>query len=292
MFKNLAPQVVAAIVAAITSIATLLISSLFKAFYEKHFHLFKLEAEHRYEQRKKIKEILSKNKIQLLNCAESLNHRLWNFSENYKENWHKLDGGFKNISRYYYFSSFVYRMVVFFSWIRKIEREMVYLDTTVSTKEDLDFIKYLRLLPQVFCDLYLFEGFDYDKNYASDHFFKNDFELMADCLIKENEICDFAKFEKSCSKHLPNLKSMCQFLDGISPDENRLRWDRLQVFHICLMAFINAFGYDFQYTSKDKIKRIVSSPRKSRLMNNFMGLLERDKINRQKEIKKIIKAIR
>lgn len=134
--------------------------------------------------------------------------------------------------------------------------------------------------------------YHYDKNYAYDHFFKNDFELMADCLFKENEICDFAEFEKSCSKHLPNLESMCRFLDGISPDENRLRWDRLQVFHICLMAFINAFGYDFQYTSKDKIKRIVSSPRKSRLMNNFMGLLERDKIHRQKEIKKIIKAIR
>jgi hypothetical protein len=292
MFKNLAPQVVAAIVAAATSVATLLVSSLFKAFYEKHFHLFKLEAEHRYEQRKKIKEILSKNKIQLLNCAESLNHRLWNFSENYKENWHKLDGAFKNISKSYYFSSFVYRMVVFFSWIRKIEQEMVYLDTTISTKEDLDFIKYLRLLPQVFCDLYLFEGFDYDKNYASDHFFKNDFELMADCLTKEGEICDFAEFEKSFSKHLPYLKSMCLFLDGISPDESRLRWDRLQMFHISLMAFINTFGYDFQYTSKDKIRRIVSSPRKSKLINNYIGLLERDKIHRQKELKKVIKAIR
>ena len=36
---------------------------------------------------KRLKEILSQKKIQLLNSSESLNHRLWNFSDNYKHNW-------------------------------------------------------------------------------------------------------------------------------------------------------------------------------------------------------------
>jgi len=110
---NLDAAVVAAIVAALTSIATLLISLGFRTLWEKHFHVFKLREEYKYEQRKKLKEILSRNKIQLLNSSESLNRRLWNFTSNYKERWHNASGNYGDAG--YYFRSFVYRFAAVFA---------------------------------------------------------------------------------------------------------------------------------------------------------------------------------
>jgi hypothetical protein len=288
---NLDPKIIAAIIAAATSIITLILSAIGKSLFERHFHIFKLEADHRYEQRKRIKKILSRNKIQLLNSCESLTHRLWNFAENYREHWHRLDGNYSKAEHNYYFLSSLYRILSVFAWIRKIENEMIYLDTTISTKEDLNFIKYLKVLPQLFCDLLLFDGFEYDKNYDTDHFFKNNFEQMAACLLNENGVTDFSDFKKNFSEYRKKVDSMCNFIDDLSPDEERLRWDRLQAFHLVLMAFINSFGYDFQYTPKHKIDTLISTNRKTRLVNNLIVLLKRDKLYRQREIKRVIKVI-
>jgi len=193
MWEN--PKVIAALIAAITSVTTLLLSSLIKSIYERRFHVFKLEAEHRYEQRKKIKEILSKNKIRLLNSCESLNHRLWNFSNNYKEKWYCVNREYRNKDNYY-FISFVFRLLCFYAWIKKIEDEMVYLDTTIASREDMEFMKFLRLFPGVLCDLVLTDGFEYDPFHETDHFFKNSLEHMAAVLIKDGEVCTFPNFRK------------------------------------------------------------------------------------------------
>ena len=286
---NLDPKIVAAIIAAITSIVILVVSFIFKSLYQRHFHTFKLEQEYRYEQRKKLKEILSRNKIQLLNSCESLDFRLWNFTTHYKDNWHEVGG--KYTTGGYYFKSFVYRFVRVFSWIRKIEDEMVYLDTTIATRSDMEFLKYLRLFPQLLCDLSLFEGFDYDPNYQKDHIFTNNFERMSQCMIKENSIYTYPQFEEEFGVLKEDLFHACKFIDGLSPDEDRLRWDRLQVLHIALTAFLNSFGYDFQKASDEKIEELINQPRKSRLIANFVQLIKRNKLDKQKEFKKVIKVI-
>ena len=156
------PKIQAAVISAIISVITVLLSFFLKSIYERHFHIFKLESEHEYEQRKKIKEVIAKHKTQLLDSAESLNHRLWNFSEKHNKNWHTVKN-LKLLHEHYYLASFTYRMLAFFAWMRKVEREMVFLDGTVATKQDLNFVKYLKIFPQLLCDVTLFEGLDYNR---------------------------------------------------------------------------------------------------------------------------------
>jgi hypothetical protein len=76
-------KITVALISAAVSIVTVLLSFLLKAWFERHFVIFKLEAEHQYEQKKQLKGVIVKNKTSLLDAAESLNHRFWNFSANY-----------------------------------------------------------------------------------------------------------------------------------------------------------------------------------------------------------------
>jgi hypothetical protein len=293
---NLDPRVISGLIAFGTAMITIFAAPKVKSYFEKRFYLFKLETEYNYEQRKKLKGILSKSKIQLLNACESLNDRLWNFTTHYKDNWHNVQGKYNNKERYY-FNSFVYRFVSVFSWIKKIEDEMVYLDTTIATKEDMDFVKFLRLFPLLVCDVHtLFKRFSYDPFEEKDHFFRHNLEVMAQCLIedkdKDKSICTFSQFQEKLDEYMERLHSACKFIDGVSPDEeDGLRWDRLQVLHIALIAFINSFGYDFQRTSDDEIKGLLGEPRKSKLIANFVELVDKNGLSKQKELENIIRVI-
>ncbi len=286
------PKVIAAIIAAITSIITIFI---LKPFIEKRLFKFKLVEEHKYEQRKLIKEVLAKNKVNLLNSAEQLNHRFWNFRNNYSKNWHLVKGDYFNKENYY-FNSFIYRILAFFAWIKITNKEMIFIDTTIATKDDLFFIKYLQIFPQIMCDLFLFEGFEYDSNSSSDHFFRNDFENIITTLIENEVVIDYAKYLNKLDNEMGNLKEqysrLCNFLDGLSPNEKRLRFDRLQLLHLTIITFLNKYGYDFQYTDKEKIIKIIQKPRISKLVNNYEKLIIRGKLNKEKEMKKLLKVIK
>lgn len=281
--------IVAAVIAAITSIITLLISSAIKSIIDKDFHKYKLKSDFEYEEKKKIKEQLSLNKMKLLNAAETLNHRLWNFTDNVNERWHKVDGNYK-VKANTYFVSFVYRLAAFYAWIRKIEKDMIFLDTTIASKEDLQFIKYIKLLQVIFCDHSLFSGHVYDKNYARDHFFKNQFETMAESLIIDKSICEFKYFEEHLSEYVIELDSVCAFIDGINPDEQRFRWDVLQIFHLTLMAFLNTYGYDFQFTDRTKIANLLNRNRVTTLLDNYWCTVQKMKMHNQKELKQVFKT--
>lgn len=215
---------------------------------------------------------------------------MWNFfGDNYPKGWHSIED--VNPEEHYYFVSFVYRLIVVFAWIRKIEKEMVYLDTTFSQEEDLDFIKFLRLLPQILYDAELFKGHEYERGYASDHFFRGQLESLAESLITVDGVCDFSSFRNHYREYSDAMQPVCRFICGISPDEERLRWDRLQILHISIMALLNSFGYDFQYTAIDKLSLISSKPRKTRLLKNFSEMVYRIKLENQVELKRILKSL-
>lgn len=291
--NNLDPNITTAIIAAITSIFTIFI---IKPFTDKRFHLFKLREEFKSEQRKKIKNVLAYHKSQLLKSCEVLNHRFWNFSSNYPKKWHCVNGDYQSES--YYIHSFVFRILSVFARIKIIEDELIYFDTTISTKEDLILLKYFRLFQEVFCDLILFRGENYDDKYAKDHFFRNHFEKMNDFLIKSDEknqktIIDYSEFESKIAKssNTPVI-NLFQFIDGISPSESRLRWHRLQLLHLSIMAFLNDFGYDFQYTEKDKLIQLKENLGDYKLIENYQLLIKRDKIENQKELMSIVKTVK
>jgi len=292
--NNLDSKIIAAIIAAIVSILTLIISLSTKNFLEKRIHFFKLKTEHEFEQRKKIKSVLSGNKIRLINSCDSMNHRFYNFSNNHGKKWHFVDIE-NNMppTGNYYFISFVYRILAVLAWTRKIEKEMVFLDSTIATDDDLIFIKYLRLFSFVFCDLdSIAKDFTVDSFTATDHFFRNDFDEMSEILLKENDIISYDEFEKDFAKFYPRIKGLCQFIDGINEKENRLRWDRLQLLHLSIIGFLNKFGYDYQKWDKDKIKNVFKRTRKNKFLDNYRALVNRLKLGNEKQILKVIKHAR
>lgn len=285
------PNIVAALIAAAVSVVTVLLGFLFKAWFERYFLIFKLESKHRYEQKKKIKEVLARYKTQLLDAGESLNHRLWNFSENYKENWHTAPSS-GDLANHYYLASFVYRLLVFFAWVRRVESKMVHLDTTIASKDDLHFVKFLRLLTQALCDVELFSGLKYDKSRATDHFFHNNFVHMCECFWSDEEMFSFADFKENKGSCCDEAASMVRFVSGMNPDEARLRWDRLHALHYVLLMFMNSYGYDFQYTDATKMHELLSrQPRPNKVVRNLNALLSRMHLHRQKEVRKILEAL-
>ena len=129
-------KIISAIIAASTSIVTVLISFWIKPKIERKTHISKVEIEHEYEQRKKIKGVLSKYKIHIVNSADSLKGRLNNLSIHWSSKWHYVDGNFLN-QEDYYFQSTIYRILSFYAWMKIIERNLIYLDTTIASDEDL-----------------------------------------------------------------------------------------------------------------------------------------------------------
>jgi len=285
-------KILVALISAAVSLVTVLLSFLLKAWFERHFIIFKLESEYEYEQKKKTKEIIAKNKTTLLDAAESLNYRLWNFSENYVNNWHYTED-ISTIPKQYYLSSFSYRILSFFALVHKTEKEMIYLDTTVASPTDLYFLKFLKFFTQVMCDDTLYNGLGYDSNVASDHFFRNHLVQMCECFWDKEKLMTFSDYKSDHQDCLQKTIHMPKFINGINPNEDRLRWDRLQSLHFVLIMFLNAFGYDFLYTDSYKIKSLLAkSPRPNKTFSNLTDMMQRMKLDQQKEVKKILPMLK
>jgi hypothetical protein len=279
------------LISAFVSIVTLLLGFFFKAWFERHFIIFKLEAEHRYDQKKKVKEVLARHKTQLLDAGEGLNHRLWNFSENYPEKWHSISFPI-DLNRHYYILSFTFRLLEFFACVGRVESEMVYLDTTIASKDDLDFVKCLRIFTQTMCDADLFAGLNYDNSYAKDHFFRNNFIHMHQCFLSSDGIVSYSDFKQNKSACLDEAKPMIDFLNAMNPEEARLRWDRLQAFHYVLIMFLNSYGYDFQHTDQQKMLNLLAKqPRKNKVIENLKAMVTQMRLDRKKEFRKILETL-
>ena len=217
------PQAIAAIVAAVTSILTLLLTLLSKNFIEKRLFLFRLENEFKFEQRKKIKNVIATNKSHLLNACETLSHRLWNFSddsESYK--WLDVQGEYTERGNYY-FQSFAYRILAVNAWIYKIEKELIHLDTTIATKSDLEFIKFMKFYNRIFCDTAFFKGFNFDKFRQKDHLFKNVLNDLYQSVMENNEVVSFNRFLSKIKMMEKRLLAFYELLAGITFTSKKLK---------------------------------------------------------------------
>ncbi len=283
------PQLIAAIVAALTTLITFFLTLFTKNYIEKGLLKFRLDTEHHFEQRKKIKNVLAANKSHLLKACENLNHRLWNFSTPDHFRWLKVDGDFN--TPHYYFHSFIYRILAVNAWMHKIESELIHLDTTIATKEDLEFIKFIRFHGRIFSDTAFFKGYDYDYNYQTDHIFKNNLDELFQCVMKNNQVISFNEYLSA----IPignQLDCLYRLLDGVNLEEDRLRWQWFQILKMLNLTFLNSYGYDYQKTSEDKMITAINNPLKSKLCENFIFLLREHKLESQTEIKSLIKLLK
>lgn len=282
------PKIQSAMIAAAVAILTLLLRALTKPIWERSFHKFKLDSDYKYDQRKKVREAISKYKVPLLNSAESLNHRLWNFSKNASEAWH-IRKDEENISDKYYLLSFCYRFLLFFSLCRKVDLELVYLDSTVSTKKDLELLKYLKLFPQIFTDTEIFKGAGYNRSVATDHFFSDEFRELVSAMSDDDKVLSYSEFKKKVEED--KFAHLISYFSGVSLNHSCLRWQVLNSFHFILMAFLNDYGYDFQKTSKQKLVSLAKSLPPNMLIKNACKFIGRACLNNNIEVRRAMSAL-
>lgn len=280
-----------AIIAAVTSIITFIISFIIKPRIEQKSHQSKVEIEHEYEQRKKIKEVLSTYKTHVINAADSLKGRLNNLSHHYNEQWLSANGDYSNENDYY-FQTTVYRILNFYAWSEIIEKKLIYLDTTIATESDLNFIKYLKAMKMTLQRGNLVKGIQEESKQEKDIIFRDTLDEMSFWMIKEDSVLSYTDFKNGIDQNISKYKNLCQFLDNISPEEDRRRWDRLYCLHLLLVAFLNTYGYDFQNQNNAKTEKQITRIRKYDIFPNLITYLEKYKLSNEIEIKKLTDILR
>src|SRR5258708_2888123 len=118
---------------------------------ERAFLTFKLSTEHKWKQREKIKKVLAKYKIHLLGAAEDINIRMGYIAEQHADIWKEAGGD--PAKEHYHLHSTAYRILCLLAWIEKFNKEMIFLDTTIASKQDLLFVKLLNIFPRLFCEV-------------------------------------------------------------------------------------------------------------------------------------------
>lgn len=268
-------EITTALIAAGTSLGTVII---FKPFVDKHLLKFQLKQNYIAEQSKKVKEHIALHKGRLLYSAELLNNRLKNYAKNHNESWLICNGIYTDAN--HYMDTTVYRFLSFFAHIKLIEKNLIYLDTTISQKVDIRMLKYFRLFHEVMCDVDLFDGFTYNKTYQTDHFFTTPFYNLSNNLIVDNKVIDLDEYISKKSLILDKISIVYKFFDSINPTEMRLRCERLKAFHLILMAFLNEYGYDYQKTNKKQQLLLKANLGSYKLISNLQCLIRKFKLNR------------
>lgn len=291
-FQNLDPKVIAAIVAAITSLITLFVSSLLQPYLERKGHRDKVQIDHEYEQKRKIKESLATYKVHIVNSADSLKSRIANLFEQYNNGWQNVNGNYADFSNYYFHST-VYRLLNFLAWRAILMDNLIYLDTTIASKEDLKFIKYLKLIESTLQRFKLVDDLDGNMTFEEkekDVIFRNDLEALSLVLrTSDSSVYSFEEYKNSAIVDVERYEIMCRFVDGISPIEKRLRWDRLVAMYIYLVAFLNEFGYDYQKVDPDKMRSKLLRQNKYNVINKLDIHTKKYKMDTEKSLTKIIK---
>ncbi len=281
-------KVLPVIISAVTTVVVFFLTLLTKNYIDTKILRSKLDTEHKFDQQKKIKEVLARHKVHLLTACEDFNHRMWNFANKHQQQWLHVSGDF--YSQHYYFHSFVYRYLAIFAWTKKIQKEMIYLDTTIAGKDDLEFVKFLNIFPRMFCDLTFLEGVNADGNKTDDHFFRNEFDLFADNLISNTRVKSFSEYMDELESIGPQINRLFLFFDKLSPNEDRKRWDRLHFFHLTVLMFLNNYGYDFQITNDEKLKQVLTNPKPSKYLDNYFNFLNEYHLTSNKQIKNLKKV--
>lgn len=288
-FYKLDVKIQAGIISGLTSISVLILGWIIKIIYERNSLKFKLRKEFDFEQKKKLKEEIAKNKIHLLNSAEELNHRLWNFSQKAGENWHKVNHTDWFKPSRYYINSFVYRFLVFIHWIIETERNTLTVDSTIANSDDILYLKFIKTLKDIFTDVDLFEGMGYDSRHDTNHFFKNDLIGYSKSIVENERVLDFDEFLRIDEKD--KISKVFEYFVKVNNDPSDKNFNVLKCSHLLIITFLNIYGHDYQKTTNKKIKTITEKYKQEiQIVDNFESFIKKSKIT--KEMKSVLKKIK
>lgn len=293
-FTSLAPAVSAALVSLIVTLLTLA-ASVFAApsvkfAFDKKLEDRKLELAYRWEQRKALKDHIARHRGRFLESAEALTRRLWNYQQNEAHGWLTL-GGIHYGSLAYYPLTFAHRLLLCLGSAMSMELEALFIDATVAADDDFVFLKTLKLNSQVWTDTALFEGVPYAQANATDHFFKDALRSMAEQVTSKDSTMSLQDFTVAVGQADHPYVDVFRFVDGLNRSEGRLRHDRVTCAQLVLIATLNRFGYDYQRTEDNEIRRVVGYIRHPEVLANLVQLITRMRLDGDREFSRLVSLI-
>lgn len=289
-FDNLDIKLQVVIISSLTSTFVFIIGWIIKIIYERNSLRYRLKKEFEFEQKKKLKEDIAKNKIPLLNIVEEFNYRLWNLNENIDKNWLKITQEQWNAMEKYYTRSFVYRFLVFIHWTLKTEKDTISIDTTIADKNDILFLKYIKTFKDFFCEPKLLSDLNYSNSTSSHHFFKNDLNGLSKIVIENERVIDFDEFSEKTKNDYNKLNKVIRYFSEIKNEDTDKNLNVLRCFHLIAISFLNEFGHSYQKTDKNKIKELTTIYKdKIKIKNGLNDFIVKSKI--KKEMKFMINKL-
>lgn len=91
------------------------------------------------------------------------------------------------------------------------------------------------------------------------------------------------------------MSGICQFIDSVSPTEERYRWGKIFCLQLLIICFLNSYGYDFQKTNQEQIKEIILFAKLhkdgSLILSGFEESLKKYMLDTNSEISTLIESI-
>ena len=290
-FANLNLKIQVVLISSFTSILVLVFGWIIKAVFERTSLNYKLKKEFEFEQKKKLKEDIAKNKVHLLNAAEEFSQRLWNLSQNVGENWHKVSKENWFVKEQYYINSCVYRFLVFIHWTIKTERDTISVDSTIADNADILFLKYIKTFKDIFTDADLLEELNYSREHNTNHFFKNDLIGYTKFVVFNNQVIDFDDFKVKIKNNYSPLEKVIEYFSNIEEDDLDKNLNVLRCSHLLIINFLNTFGHSYQKTDKEKIGRIVRNYKvQLKIIKGFQIFIDKSKL--RNEMNSILKKFK
>ena len=170
-----------------------------------------------------------------------------------------------------------------------MERETFFIDSTVTSTDDYTFLKYIKVLQLLFCESALLNVPDnqYDDSHAKNHFFKYDFNDIPNYVASNDGTLSFADFKHKINENSDQIEDIRRYIASAGSDDN-LNYYVMQLFHLILIAFLNRYGHDYQYTEASKVKALIHDYHDNPLFKNFSDFLKRNKLDRENELKSIL----
>jgi hypothetical protein len=300
------PEIQAALIAAVVSLvtailtlfATFILTPLGQYLISKRQLRYNLRTEHEYEQRKRLADTINRYRGLILKDADIMKTRIFNLYGKEEKRWLRVpereDGSGANGKDYratgYYYRTTVYRFLAVTTSVQRFEDEALYVDSEIAEKEHFEFVYGLKLLQKAATDVSLFEGIDYDDFESRDHIFSDTLRVISESCWREDRFLTRDEFGSLLGED-DKLDPVLEFFDDLKAKEDRLRWDRLVIFHLLLTAFINAFGYEFQRTNPSELADVVARIEHDVVCKNLAKWLQEYRLLNQSTYGKNLQAI-
>lgn len=253
------PGVQSAVISAVTSILVLFLTGLGKWAYDRYSLRQKLSIEYTFAQRKRIKEEISKTKTPLLQSAEDLNHRLWNLNNHIHEGWLDRKPEEWLMPAHYYIRSFVYRYLRTLSLLLEAESSVFAVDSTLSTREDLLYLKHVIAMRNCLCDRLLIKGLGYGSSANDNHFYRDELSKFSSYMREKDRLVAFHEFEVKIQKDAEPVQKVFLFFSKVKCAPGNRSLNMLHCLHLLLLSFLNRFGHEYQRTPGSKIEELAGA---------------------------------